>query len=95
MPDSDARSETEVALSAAIRDHITATDSDGDTCVLVTRAVVVAEVLYSGEDGTYPVIRSIGDVPAWAAYGLLAGATEIVRSTLVGAFRPDDDPEED
>lgn len=80
--------QTEHALQRAIRDQVTDMDPDGDQCVIVVRSLTIAEVIYSGHDGTFPATCSTGDLPPWAAAGLLAQATAIVNADLIDHFQP-------
>lgn len=79
---------TEHALQRAIRDQITKIDTEGDECVIVVRSLTIAEVIYAGHDGTFPATCSTGDLPPWAAAGLLAQATAVVHADLVDRFQP-------
>lgn len=86
--------QTEHALNRALRDHITANDPDGDQCALVIRSLTISEVIYASHDGAYPPITSTGDLPPWAAAGLIAQAKAVTDANLLNHFQPDDEEDQ-
>jgi len=82
------------AIDAELADVIgrraTALDSD-DPVILVTHAVIVAEVITAGTDGPQVSVQTIGDPSRWQVAGLLAAAQAHTNDQLVQMFRPDND----
>ena len=76
---------------APMHDAIRELTEDADI-TLVIRSITVAEVLISGQDGSALTTVTTGDVPNWAAIGMLRATLALAEAAHIDDAAPDDEP---